>query len=199
MQAGSCTFLFSCIYMHSFLFSWSCEWARMCLCVILYLNFYESHTHTYTHGRCQTIIFVRSFMSSFWFILHTKSRSSLYIRFSIIHIYSVQLSTKYKSCIHTHMHICILICLKLEIENWKIVITPSVLEISSILYFLTHAYIWSHCKRTSEKERERKKKEKKIVKRWTLSEKKKRRKKPPTSCECRANAHKSYIVQWEVK
>lgn len=161
MQAGSCTFLFSCIYICIHSYSLDPVNEHECAFVWYFILTFTSHTHTYTHGRCQTIIFVRSFMSSFWFILHTKSRSSLYIRFSIIHIYSVQLSTKYKSCIHTHMHICILICLKLEIENWKIVITPSVLEISSILYFLTHAYIWSHCKRTSEKEREREKKKKK--------------------------------------
>jgi hypothetical protein len=156
------------------------------------LNF-TSHTHTHAHGRCQTN-HIRLFMSSFWFIHHAKSRPFLYT----FDIYSVQLSTNHKS--YTHTRICILICLKLEIENWKIVITPSILEISSILFFLTHTHIYtcSHCKRTSGKTRERekkKKKEKKVVKRWTLFEKKK----PPTSCECHANAYKSYIVQWEAR
>ncbi len=103
-------FFFSYIYTHSYSLDPVTE-HECAFCTILYLNFYESHAPHMVDAK-QAVIFVRSSLH-FLFILYVKSRSSLCIRFSIMHISFVQLSTKHKSYIHTHL----LICLKLKREN----------------------------------------------------------------------------------
>ena len=107
--------------------------------------------------------------------------SSCKVKVFSLHLISIPFNYRLIiSPIHTHTYVCILICLKLEIENWKIVITPSVLEISSILSFLTHAYIHAVIvrERVARREKERgRKKEKKVVKRWTFVWEKKTKKK----------------------
>jgi len=106
MQAGSCTFLLFFFRMYAHILIRLILWMSTNVPFVRYfiLNF-TSHTHhTWSMPNNQSYPFVRFFI---FFILDIKSRSSLYIHFSIIHIYSVQLSTKHKSYIHTHIYIYI--------------------------------------------------------------------------------------------
>lgn len=127
-----CTFFRIYICVHSFLFFSSCEWARMCISLILYLNFYE--THTYAHSWCQTILFVRVFIpiDPRW----VKSRSSLYISFSLVQIYSVQLSTKHKSYIHMHIDTDLSEARKRKLKNCNYTIGTW----NFFLFWHTHIY-----------------------------------------------------------